>query len=179
MGLGWEGEKVRLVPLDKDRHFENCVQWINDPDVTAWTLIGDFPLTRLAEEDYFNNAMSADAKDVNFAVETLDGEHIGMTGITQIDYRHGVGTTGSLIGRKDLWGQGYGTDSIRVRMRYAFDVLGLRMLLSVIMSDNVGSLKAVQKCGYREVGRIPRRFWKRGAYRDAVILIAERETRQT
>lgn len=98
------------------------MQWINDSDVTARTLIGDFPLTRLAEEDYFNNAMSADSKDVNFACETLDGEHIGMTGIIQVDYRRGVGSTGSLIGRKDLWGQGYGTDSIRVGTRHAFDV---------------------------------------------------------
>lgn len=102
-----------------------------------------------------------------------------MTGIIQVDYRQGVGSTGSLIGRKDLWGQGYGTDSIRARTRHAFDVLGLRMLLSEIMSDNVGSLKAVQKYSYREVGRIARRSWKRGAYRDAVILIAERETRKT
>lgn len=78
------------------------MQWINDPAVTARTLIGNFPLTRLAEEDYFNEAMSADSKDVNFAVETLDGEHIGMTGIIQVDYQHGVGSTGSLIGRKDL-----------------------------------------------------------------------------
>ena len=44
MAFGWEGSKVRLVPLDKARHLENAVLWLNDPKLTAWTLIGDFPL---------------------------------------------------------------------------------------------------------------------------------------
>ena len=53
MGLGWEGEKVRLVPLDFDRHFENCYRWINDPDTNEWLAVGDFPMSRLAEKEWF------------------------------------------------------------------------------------------------------------------------------
>jgi hypothetical protein len=41
MAYGWEGEKVRLVPLDKERHAENRFAWLNDPEVTVWTLTGD------------------------------------------------------------------------------------------------------------------------------------------
>jgi RimJ/RimL family protein N-acetyltransferase len=33
----------------------------------------------------------------------------------------------------------------------------------------------LQKAGYREVGRLPRRIWKRGAYRDVVMMVLERE----
>jgi hypothetical protein len=51
---GYEGQKVRLVPLDRARHFENAVRWLNDPVVTQWTLTGDLPITRLHEEDWFN-----------------------------------------------------------------------------------------------------------------------------
>lgn len=58
MGYGCAGEKVRLVPLDKERHLANAVSWLNDPEVTAWTLVGDLPMTRLAEEDYFNKSMA-------------------------------------------------------------------------------------------------------------------------
>ena len=53
MAYGWEGERVRLVPLDEARHLANALAWLNDPQVTEWTLIGDTPITRLGEEAYF------------------------------------------------------------------------------------------------------------------------------
>ena len=53
MGYGWEGEKIRLVPLDRDKHLENALRWFNDPDVTRWLETGDWPLTRGAEEEFF------------------------------------------------------------------------------------------------------------------------------
>lgn len=178
MATGWEGERVRLIALDKQKHFENALQWINDSRITQWTLIGDLPTSRLAEEEFFDRVMKGDPNEVVFAVETLEGEHIGFCGIHRIDWRSGVGTTGTLIGRKDLWGQGYGSDTVRARTRYAFEVLGLRMLLSEVFAGNEASLKALAKAGYREVGRIPGRHWKRGDYRDAVLLMVDRTSWQ-
>jgi RimJ/RimL family protein N-acetyltransferase len=180
MAYGWQGEKVRLVPLDKSRHLDNAVAWLNDPEVTAWTLVGDWPLTRVAEEEHLDR-MSRQAgpgqeTDLLLAIETLDdGEHIGLSGLHRIDWRNGVAVTGTLLGRRDLWGRGYGTDAARVRTRFAFEVLGLRMLLSEVMAGNEGSLRMLRHAGYREVGRIPRRHWKRGAYRDTVLLVLERD----
>ncbi len=174
MAYGWEGEKVRLVPLDKERHLANAVAWLNDPEVTAWTLIGDLPITRLWEEAYFDRVMRGDPAEITFAIETLAGEHVGFTGLHRIDYRDGVATTGTLIGRKELWGQGLGADAARVRTRWAFEVLGLRLLLSEVLDGNDASLRMLRRCGYREVGRIPRRHFKRGAYRDALLFALER-----
>jgi [ribosomal protein S5]-alanine N-acetyltransferase len=174
MPYGWEGEKVRLTPLDKAKHLDNAVAWMNDPEITAWTLVGDLPVTRLAEEDFFDRAMRETEKELTFAIETLAGDHIGFSALHRIDWRHGVATTGTLLGRRDLWSQGYGSDAARLRNRHAFEVLGLRMLLSEVMADNTGSLRMLQKAGYREVGRIPRRMWKRGAFRDVVVMVLER-----
>jgi RimJ/RimL family protein N-acetyltransferase len=179
MGYGWEGEKVRLVPLDKGKHLDNALLWLNDPEVTQWTTLGDWPLSRLAEEEFFDRMARSGGPspptDVVFAIETLEGEHIGFSGIHNIHWQHGVGFTGTLIGRKEYWGQGYGTDSVRVRTWYAFEVLGLRLLLSNVLAENVASLKMLLKLGYREVGRIPKRYWKRGAYRDAILLLLDRD----
>lgn len=177
MSTGWSGEKVRLAPLDKERHLENALLWLNDPELTAWTLVGDLPLSRLAEEDFFDRASRATAADDNlhFAIETLDGgEHIGFSSLLKIDWRNGVAATGTLLGRRDLWGRGYGTDAARVRLRYAFDVLNLRLLLSEVMDGNEASRRMLLRVGYREVGRIPRHRWKRGAWRDTLLLAAER-----
>lgn len=175
MAYGWHGEKIRLVPLDKERHFANALRWVNDTEVTGWTLSGDFPFGRLAEEEFFDR-MTRDSKtDVVFAIELLHDEmHIGVSGLHKIDFRHGSAVTGTIIGEKDLWRQGYGVDAARVRTRYAFEVLGLRLLLSEVMAENTASLRMLEQAGYKEMGRIPRRYWKRGAYRDAVLMVAER-----
>jgi RimJ/RimL family protein N-acetyltransferase len=177
MGYGWEGEKVRLVPLDKEKHAANALLWMNDPDVTETILSGDIPTTRLAEEDFFEKMCApagAHPSDIVFAVETLEGEHIGLAGLHRIDYRHGVALTGTIIGAAESRGKGYGTDAALVRTRYAFEALGLRMLMSEVFSDNAASLKMLARAGYREVARLPRRYWKRGAFRDVVLLVAER-----
>lgn len=174
MTVGWEGEKVRLVPLDKERHLANALAWFNDPEVTEWTLVGDTPITRLAEEEFFDRVMRGDSAELTFAVETRAGEHVGFAGFHQVDHRHGVGSTGAVVGRKDLWRQGLGTDIVRVRTRFAFEVLGLRLLLSEVMAGNEASERMLRRVGFREVGRIPRRYFKRGCFRDAVIFALER-----
>ena len=53
MVKGWEGEKIRLVPMERQRHLDNAVTWINDPEVTRWTIVGDMPVTKVAEHEFF------------------------------------------------------------------------------------------------------------------------------
>ncbi|MEW6250234.1 MAG: GNAT family N-acetyltransferase [Planctomycetota bacterium] len=177
MAFGWEGEKVRLVPLERTRHFENCIRWLNDPQVTAWLLIGDFPLTRLQEEEFFDSVSRPGEAQTNLAlaIETLEEEHLGVCGLHNISFRHGVATSGTFLGRPQLWNRGYGTDAVALRTRYAFEVLGLRLLLTEVMAENVGSARVLLKNGYEECGRIPGRYWKRGAYRDCIQLVLTRE----
>ena len=64
MTHGWEGEKTRLVPLDRGKHLENALGWFNDPGVTQWLETGDWPLTRGAEEEFFRAAEKPDRASV-------------------------------------------------------------------------------------------------------------------
>ena len=73
MAFGWEGEKVRLVPLDRKRHLENAVKWFNDPEVTRWTAMGDWPLTDCAEEKFFELADGDQRQSLHLAVENIEG----------------------------------------------------------------------------------------------------------
>ncbi len=175
MSYGWDGDKVRLVPLDRDKHLGNALKWFNDPEVTEWLETGDWPLTRGTEEEFFSAAERAGKDNVQFAVESLQGEHVGFTGLRSIDWQSRVAVSGSVIGRKDLWNKGIGGDAIRIRNRFAFEVLGLRLLIATVIADNAASLAMLAKAGYTEVGRVPERYWKRGAYRDQVILALHRD----
>lgn len=177
MPFGWEGDKVRLVPLERGRHFDNCVRWFNDPQITDRLLSGDFPLTRLTEEEFFDRVSKQNDKIVAFGIETKteEEEHIGVCGIHEMDFRHGVGTLGILIGRQALWNRGLGTDALATLIRYGFHTLGLRLILSEAFADNPASIRMQEKCGLKQVGLVPERYWKRGGYRD-MILYALRRT---
>jgi RimJ/RimL family protein N-acetyltransferase len=170
MSYGWEGKKIRLVPLDRSKHLENALRWLNDPEITQWLETGDWPLTRGAEEKYFNAADRNDRSSAHFAIESLQGEHVGFSALRSIDWQSRVAVSGSLVGRRDLWGQGLGSEAVAIRNRYAFEVLGLRTLIATVIADNSRSLAMLAKAGYEEVGRVPGRYWKRGGYRDQVIL---------
>src|SRR5690606_2366126 len=74
MAFGWEGKNIRLVPLDFEAHYENCCKWMNDPELTQWLLVGDFPMTRLAEKEWFESALKRDGQsgEIMFAIELLN-----------------------------------------------------------------------------------------------------------
>lgn len=172
---GWKGSKVRLLPLEMDRHFENACRWVNDPVVTEHLLVGDFPMTTLAERKWFESAQESSRDEVSFAIETLAGEHVGFTGIHQINWRHGYALTGTMIGKVQEWGKGYGTDQAITRARYAFEVLGLRLLHSAVLEGNERSLRMQLRAGYEIIGTLPKKYWKRGAYRDEILTVLTRE----
>ncbi len=175
MVKGYEGRQVRLVPLEHERHFENCYRWINDPEVCE-NLIIDGPMSRGAEEDWFRNASTnISGTDFVFAIETLDGVHLGISGVHGVDFRHGRANTGSYIAEIENRGKGYGTDAARVRARFCFDILGLRLLTSGYLGHNEASERMQAKSGYVEHGRLPAAYWKNGRFVDSVMTHLSRE----
>lgn len=172
---GWNSERVRLVPVDFDRHFDNACEWINTPEQTAQLLAGDLPMSKLAEREWFDRVAKGTDTEILFAIETIHGEHIGFSGIHHINRIDGFATSGSYIGKQELWGQGLGTEASILRARYAFDVLGLRMLLSGFIGDNQRSKRMQEKVGYEVVGVIPGKYWKRGGFRDETLTVLTRE----
>ena len=174
MGFGYTGKRIRLVPVDVERHLENFYQWINDSDVTDTLGITGSPITRASEREVVES-FGKDPKHIIWAVETIEGVHIGISGIHDINLRNGVANTGSFIGAAEYRGKGYGTEASVLRARYAFEVLGLRMLKSTVLDGNEASRRMMEKTGYVEYGRIAGEHWKNGVYRDMVYTVLTKE----
>jgi [ribosomal protein S5]-alanine N-acetyltransferase len=147
---GLKGEKVRLVPVDKAMHLENAMKWFNDPEVVQY-LILNTGVTRGMEEEWFDRMQK---RETAFAWAILDetGRHIGFSEIDNIQWRRRLASTGTLIGDKAAWRKGYGTDSMRVRTHFAFEILGLHRLASGTRTDNIASQRALEKVGYKREG---------------------------
>lgn len=175
MAFGYEGKLVRLAPLDVEAHLENAYRWLNDPEITRHLLVGHFPMSRLIEKDYLEMRSREVGSEIAFAIETLEGKHIGFSGIHKVDYRHGIAETGTIIGDKSLWGTGCGTDAAIVRARYCFETLGLRLLTSGYFEGNERSAKMQARVGYEIIGTVPKMHWKCGDFRDHTLTYLRRE----
>jgi hypothetical protein len=62
--VGLKGEKVRLVPPDKQAHLENSIRWFNDPDVVQYLMLTT-SVTRGMEEERFDRVQK---RETDFAL---------------------------------------------------------------------------------------------------------------
>ena len=61
-----------------------------------------------------------------------------------------------MIGEKDSWGKGYGTEATRLTLDYGFSCLGLNSIMLRVFSFNERALRTYLPVGFREIGR-----WRR------------------
>lgn len=170
------GKKVYLRPLEEgDLH--RLYRWINDPEVSIF-LDQTFPLPLVYEAEFLKKSMTRPAfpTDIIFAIcLNEDDRHIGVMGLHRIRYDHGTASTGSFIGEKDLWGQGYGFDAKMILLDFAFNTLRLRKVTAGAKAFNGRSLGFNAKCGYREEGRRVGQFLVKGEFVDEIITAVFRE----
>ena len=81
-----------------------------------------------------------------------------------------IATTGALIGDKDYWGKGFGTDAKMILLDYAFNTLGLRKILSAVIDYNKRSLRYSLHCGYKIEGVRKKQIFRNGRFRDEFML---------
>lgn len=175
MATGYCGKKVKLVPIDAEKHLETALRWVNNPEITRTLLIGNHPISRAAERSFLESMEKGSDRQVIFAIETLDGRHVGMSGVHDIDSVSRTALTGSFIGDPSDWGLGYGSEAAAIRAAYCFEVLNLRLLKTAFFSGNDRSRRMSEKLGFREYGVLPNAVWKQGKYYDEVLLYLTRE----
>jgi len=165
------GELVNLRALEPD-DIDNVMSWVNDREVTQW-LSGafSFPMSKMAEKEWLEKASkSPDAKEKVLVIETKDGTYIGSVGLHRINMVDGVAELGIVIGRKDYWGKGYGTDAARTMLKWGFSNLRLRKAFLRVLGQNERGIASYKKLGFKQVGCFKQNILKDGIYVDEVLM---------
>ena len=129
---------------------DDLVEGLNNINVTKWMAFAPNPYTKEDAINFIN--YSIDNKLYNFAI-VLKSENkvIGGTQLRNIDLVQGTAGGGIWINEK-YHGFGYGTEAWGARIKYAFDVLGLRRLENGFFDGNEKSWKMQEKFGYKKEG---------------------------
>jgi RimJ/RimL family protein N-acetyltransferase len=166
-----QGNLIKLrPPLSEDA--AAMTTWFEDLEVTRFIKLRHPP--SLDAEKEFLERTARDPDSVFWALE-YEGRLVGGTSIVAIDWKHGSGTTGTVIGDKAAWGKGLAHELMQLRADYAFTQLPLRKLKSGYLEGNVASARAQKAAGYREVGRWHKDRFIDGEWVDHVLTEVMRE----
>lgn len=149
-----EGSKIKLRDK-KLSDARNDYRWQTTPELVeldaTLVLSASFPQYLL---DYSNDLRHPSPARRLFAVETIEGEHIGNCLYYHIDEAKGEAELGIMIGNRDHWDKGYGTEVVTTLAAHIFRQTSLKRLYLKTLDLNQRAQKCFQKCGFTPYGHM-------------------------
>lgn len=150
--------KGRLVTLRAHvpANREAFQRWYADAEIAGLLRHDLEPLTSWQSRGYFDSfILPSSARGTCFAIhERKTKRLIGTTALTdRVSGRDGVSALFRIvIGEKDVWGRGYGTEATRLAVEEAFDALGLTAVRLEVFRHNTRAIAAYERVGFEVTG---------------------------
>ena len=93
---------------------------------------------------------------------------IGTVALVGVDYRNRRAEFGIGIGEPDYRNKGYGTETTRLVLDYAFNVVGLHSVMLGVFEFNHRAVRAYEKAGFKEIGRRRQSYFADGRMWDEI-----------
>lgn len=154
-----QGNKIYLKrPNFED--FKNTQNWLNDQKLTQYMQHG-IEYTELYDIENF-----AKNNKFYFAIYKNYGEHVGNINLFNI-HSYFRSAEISLIIKDQV--QGYGTEAIKLIVEHAFNRMNLNKLKMGTIDKNIGCIKAFEKNGFLECGKLREEYFINGMYEDVLL----------
>ena len=151
-----EGEKVRIREK-RVEDIRNEYSWRVDPELSR--LDATRPMT-MSYEDFVRYSKEEmqfpNYRSKRLAVETLGGVHIGNIMYYDLNMQNSQAELGIMIGDKDYWSSGYGTDTVNTLLRHLFTTLELDRVYLHTLSWNYRAQASFAKSGFKLVRNVKR-----------------------
>jgi RimJ/RimL family protein N-acetyltransferase len=131
--------------------------WKQDPELARLdaTIPLDLPFSMYLIS-YAEELNQYDGRTHTYAIETLDGKHIGNCSYYNLDRDRREAEMGILIGEASCWDSGYGTDAVAALVRYAFTKESLKRMYLHTLVKNIRAQRCFRKCGFLPCRRVTR-----------------------
>ena len=136
---------------------QNDYQWQTDPELAQLDAVP--PVTLIFEEylsAYTSELRYSSPTRHSFAVETLDGNHIGNCVYYNVNEEKGEAELGIMIGNRDYWDKGYGTDVVTTLVNHVFRQTNFNRIYLKTLDSNIRAQKCFRKCNLTPYGRLVR-----------------------
>ncbi len=139
------GIKVRLRPKRTEDAWQDY-QWRRDPELAE--LDASFPVDETFEDyrhGYDWELQHPSRQRRRFAIETLSGKHIGNIAYFDINEKSGEAQLGIMVGDREYWGQGYGSEAVCLLLDHMFRDIGLKAVFLRTLDWNLRAQQSFKK----------------------------------
>ena len=152
----YRGSLVRLAAISAEDMAKAFVRW--DRDTEMRRLADSDPALLWSEKklkEFFEKDLEKDPpRAYRFAVRTLAEDRlIVATGLVP-NLTHGDAWFFIVLGDREYWSKGYGTDAAQLVLQYGFVELNLRRITLGLHSYNERALRSYEKAGFKMEGRM-------------------------
>jgi RimJ/RimL family protein N-acetyltransferase len=154
----FKGELVRLSAFDHEELGKAYAGWNRDSEFhrlldTDATIL----YSAKAGVNFFEKMLKEESSANHFfSIRKLDDNRLlGDIGLDVIhDWRSRDAFVGLGIADRNDWGKGYGTDAMKIILRFAFTELNLRRVTLTVFEYNPRAIRSYEKTGFRHEGRL-------------------------
>lgn len=166
----YKGELVRFREITEE-DIDVLKHQINDYELKKFSAKGiPYPTSienmkkMLFEKDEKRGSFS-------FAVEDLKEKiFIGTCGMNYVDWKNRYASIGISITDKNYWGKGYGTDAVKLIVKFIFEHMNLNKVSLGTFSFNKRAIACYKKCGFKEEGVLRQEVYAEGQYYDEICM---------
>ena len=153
-----EGKRIILREW-KDEDIYDLVEGLNNINVSKWMAGVPYPYTADDAKKFIEYVKKLNEQsNISLAIVLKENNKvIGGTEITNINKKDGTAGGGIWINEK-YQKNGYGIEAFSTKIKYAFEVLGLRRMENGYFPNNEKSKRMQEKLGYKDEGIRRKRF---------------------
>jgi len=143
------GQKVYLSPISID-DISTFMQWVNDSEIATNMAMHPQIISHETEKEIVERL----AKDGNSfcIVDKEKDKVIGTCGYAKEDLRNRNAEIGIMIGEKEYWSQGYGSDAIHLLLNFGFNIRNYNCISLTVFSFNKRAIACYKKVGFKLQG---------------------------
>lgn len=160
------GEKIFLRPVILEDCNQTYLNWLLDPMVSQ-CLETRWQKQSLETIKSFVQSMLVNPNNYLFAIiEKTTNKHIGNIKLGPINTDHLYADVSYFIGDRNAWGKGYASEAVSLITKFGFEELHLHKLQAGVYASNKGSIKILEKEGYKLEGRLQKKLWLNELWED-------------
>lgn len=170
------GKLVKLTAAEPGDH-EIMARWSNDPIFMQRAYSGPaYPIPANQYLEWDKNFSCNGANEAEFRVRTVeDSRLVGSVKLHSISWTDRKASLSIAIGDEADRGKGYGSEAIRLILRYAFEELNLNRVSLWVFEYNHRAMKLYEKVGFKHEGRSRQNTFHQGRYWDSIQMSMLRE----
>lgn len=160
--------KISLVDLSATQS-SDFLRWISDKESVKYSLSLFQPDRDISWVTEFIEQLEQDSSSWNQAI-LINNVAVGYCGLSNMSVSNRSAEYFILIGDRQYWNMGIGTQAGKEVLSHAFCTLGLHRVWLTVSEHNKGAIRCYEKLCFKHEGRMREACLRDGRYHDKLVM---------